>query len=170
MNDPAQPGIELAPLPRDRVGPFLILGVPKDADAESIERHWARCVLWARQGKTRTALGDIHWAREILRDTERRLAADIGSLNLETSGDELRRLNSHYHLDPPQAAWMPVEPESMAAADLPDPDVERAKLPPPDVPVQLPAVQEWLTAWARAGDDPWAVSLPSAAARGESNE
>src|SRR5262249_35670404 len=61
--DTPLPGVELASLPREQVGPFLILGVPKDADAETIEAHWAQRVLWARQGKSRISLEDIHWAR-----------------------------------------------------------------------------------------------------------
>src|SRR3954454_19589645 len=73
--------VELAPLPREQVGPFILLGVPKDADTETIESHWAQRVIWARRGQTRTALEDIHWAREVLRDPERRVAADLDSLN-----------------------------------------------------------------------------------------
>ena len=76
-------GIELAPLKRDRIGPFLLLGAAKDADADTIEARWAQSVLWARQGKTKVPLGDVHWAREVLRDTEQRLTADVASLNAE---------------------------------------------------------------------------------------
>src|SRR5205807_1510662 len=85
--DTPLPGVELAPLPREQVGPFLLLGVAKDADAETIEAHWAQRVLWARQGKTHVPLEDIHWARQVLRDPERRLAADAASLNPDTAGD-----------------------------------------------------------------------------------
>lgn len=80
---PSSPDIPLAVglLPREQVGPFLILGVPKEADAEAIEAAWAQGVLWARQGKTATPLADIHWARTVLRDPAHRSAADAASLN-----------------------------------------------------------------------------------------
>ena len=92
MSDTPLPGVELAPLPREQVGPFLVLGVPKDADSETVEAHWAQRVLWARQGKSRIPLEDIHWARQMLRDPERRLPADAASLNPDTTGNDLRRL------------------------------------------------------------------------------
>src|SRR5437764_868423 len=96
-NPPAD--AEPALLPREQIGPFLILGVPKDADDEAIEAAWAQRVLWARQGKTRTPLEDIHWARAVLRDVDQRLAADAAGLNPDTAGDELRRLARLWHLD-----------------------------------------------------------------------
>src|SRR5262245_26486560 len=105
------PGVELVLLPRERVGPFLILGVPKDADAETIDAHWAQRVLWARQGKTRIPLEDIHWAREVLRDPERRLAADAASLNPDTAAGELTRLLLIYGLEPAKPTWTALEPE-----------------------------------------------------------
>src|SRR5437763_3371842 len=117
MNPHDEPslGIELTDLPRERAGPFLILGVPKDADAEAIEARWAQCVLWARQGKTRTPLGDIHWARGVLRDPEQRLAADAAGLNPDTAAGELRRLAELYHLEPARPAWEPLDPAPPAA-------------------------------------------------------
>src|SRR5438067_2860192 len=111
-------GVELASLPREQVGPFLILGVPKDADAETIEAHWAQRVLWARQGKTRIPLEDIHWARSVLRDPEQRLAADAASLNLDVAGDELRRLARLYGLDPGRPGCQPLDPDPPSAVEL----------------------------------------------------
>lgn len=32
--------LELAPLPREQIGPFLLLGLEKDADREQIEASW----------------------------------------------------------------------------------------------------------------------------------
>src|SRR6476661_7475559 len=118
------PGVELAPLPREQVGPFLILGVPKDADAETIEAHWAQRVLWARQGKSRIPLEDIHWARQMLRDPEQRLIPDA-------VGNDLRRLAQSFHLDPPRPAWEPVEPELPVGPEmeLPDPTEVQSRLP-----------------------------------------
>jgi hypothetical protein len=152
------PGIELTLLPRERVGPFLILGVPKDADAATIDAHWAQRVLWARQGKSRIPLEDIHWARAVLRDPEQRLAADVASLNPDTTGDELRRLARLYHLDRP--AWQPLDPEptSAQAGEVPDPQDVRSGVPSPAVPTELPGVARWLDEFAHAPLDPW--SLP----------
>jgi hypothetical protein len=156
-DDPAL-GVELTDLPREQAGPFLVLGVPKDADAETVEARWAQCVLWARQGKTRTPLGDVHWAREVLRDPEQRLAADAAGLNPDTAAGELRRLAKLYHLDPDRPAWPPLDP-SPPAAEVPDPEAVKAGLPPPAVPVELPGVARWLAELARAPLDPWGFTL-----------
>jgi len=160
--DTPLPGVELASLPREQVGPFLILGVPKDADAETIEAHWAQRVLWARQGKSRIPLEDIHWARQVLRDPERRLIADAASLNPDTTGNDLRRLAQSFHLDPPRPAWEPIEPELPVGPEMevPDPTEVQSRLPAPDVPLKLPAVAGWLERFARAPIDPWSVTLP----------
>ncbi len=37
--------LELAPLPREQLGPFIILGIDKDATAEEIEAAWAKRVI-----------------------------------------------------------------------------------------------------------------------------
>jgi hypothetical protein len=163
MSKVKQPGIELAPLPRDRVGPFLILGVAKDADPDAIEKRWAQSVLWARQGKTQTPLGDVHWAREVLRDVEQRLSADVASLNTEIAGDELRRLASLVHLNDGRPAWPPIDPEPppLRESDIPDPASVLAAAPEPDVPIELPGVARWLDEFARTPIDPWSISAAS---------
>src|SRR5262245_50126940 len=146
--DSESTGVELAPLPRERVGPFLLLGVPKDADAATIDAHWAQRVLWARQGRTRIPLEDIHWARAVLRDAEQRLAADVASLNADTVGDELRRVARAYGLDRP--SWQPIDPEPLSlAVAAPDPATIRPALTAPAVPMELPAVTRWLEEFAR---------------------
>ena len=33
--------LDLAPLPRAQIGPFLILGVDKDVDRDTLEANWA---------------------------------------------------------------------------------------------------------------------------------
>src|SRR5688572_1680666 len=68
--------LKLAPLPRNQVGPFLILGVDKDAPRDAIEAAWAQRLIWARKGQTPVPLEDINWAREVLNDPDRRLRAD----------------------------------------------------------------------------------------------
>ena len=60
--------LEVATLPREKVGPFLLLGVDKDADQEQIEAHWAQRVIWARKNQVNAALQEINWAREIIND------------------------------------------------------------------------------------------------------
>jgi hypothetical protein len=153
------------PLPRERVGPFLILGVPKDADDETIEAAWAQRVLWARQGKTRIPLEDIHWARAVLRDPAQRLAADATSLNPDIAAGELRRLAKSWHLDG-RPAWAPLDPDP-PADETPAPEIEeiRAGVPAPAVPVDLPGVARWLDEFARGPIDPWGLNLPSAESR-----
>ena len=46
-------GVELAPLPRERVGPFVILGVPKDADGATIDGPPWHCKAFSGPGKAR---------------------------------------------------------------------------------------------------------------------
>lgn len=150
----------LSPLPREQAGPFLILGVPKEADDETIEAAWAQRVVWARQGKTAIPLEDIHWARAVLRDPDQRLAADAASLNPDTAGEELRRLTRLWHLDG-RPDWSPFDPEPVTAtADLPDPAAVSSTLPAPAVPVDLPGLARWLDEFARGPFDPWGVTLP----------
>ena len=62
--------LKLAPLPRNQIGPFLILGVDKDASKEVIEAAWAQRLIWARKGQFTIPLEDINWARTILRTWE----------------------------------------------------------------------------------------------------
>ena len=77
MPDKQEPIVlELAPLPREQVGPFLILGVDKDAGPEQIEANWARRVVWARKGQLDVPLQDVNWAREVLGDHAKRVQAD----------------------------------------------------------------------------------------------
>jgi hypothetical protein len=152
--------VAATPLPREQVGPFLILGVPKDADDETIEAAWAQRVLWARQGKTRIPLEDIHWARAVLRDPEQRLIADAGGLNPDIAANELRRLAKLWHLEG-RPAWKPFDPEPTAmTTDLPDPDDIRPSVPAPAVPLDLPGVARWLDEFARGPLDPWGLNLP----------
>jgi hypothetical protein len=168
MSDDTIPDIPIAgiPLPRERVGPFLILGISKDANDETIEAAWAQGVLWARQGKTAIPLEDIHWARAVLRDPEQRLAADVASLNPDTASEELHRLGHLWNLDPARPHW-PLDPDPPAlAADVPDPAAIRPTVTAPAVPVDLPGVARWLDEFARGPFDPWGLTLPPATNEG----
>jgi hypothetical protein len=154
--------IAVAPLPREQVGPFLILGVPKNASDDVIEAAWAQRVLWARQGKTAISLEDVHWARAILRDPEQRMAADAASLNPDIASEELRRLSKFWGLSPGRADWQPLDPDPPAvSADVPDPEALKPTVPAPAVPVDLPGVARWLEEFARGPLDPWSLNLPA---------
>ena len=65
--------LEVAALPREQIGPFLILGVDKDATNAEIEAHWAQRLIWARAKQIRVPLEDVNWAKEILLDREKRI-------------------------------------------------------------------------------------------------
>src|SRR5947207_9607244 len=91
--------LDLASLPREQMGPFLILGLDKSADRQTIERHWADRVKWARRNLVKVALEDINWAREVLGDLERRIRADAGSLNADTTEGLLGQLAVRFGLE-----------------------------------------------------------------------
>src|SRR4030088_2054030 len=83
---PAAPIVlQLAPLPRTQIGPFLILGVDKDANRETIEAAWAEKIKQARRGQIKTPLEDINWAREMLTNKEARIRCDAVGLNIDTT-------------------------------------------------------------------------------------
>jgi hypothetical protein len=156
--------LELAPLPREQIGPFLLLGVDKDADREEIEANWARRVIWARKQQSRIALEDINWAREVINDAERRVRADAASLNADTSEAVLRRISRRYGgqggLD-----WQPLDVEKpledyTPAVEVPDPQAVLADITVPAVPEEVPAVAGLLKQLAAEPLDPWALALP----------
>src|ERR1700758_3663609 len=94
---PAAPVVlDLAPLPREQVGPFLLLGVDKAAGKDVIEANWAQRVIWARKGQIKVALEDINWAREVVNDPDKRVRADSSSLNSDTTDGPLGRLVERY--------------------------------------------------------------------------
>src|SRR5207248_8412776 len=77
--------LELAHLPREQVGPFLLLGLDKEASKDDIEANWAERIKWARKGQTNFTLEEINWARDLLNDVAKRMAADATTLNLDTT-------------------------------------------------------------------------------------
>jgi hypothetical protein len=163
-DDKPNPGpivLEIAALPRERIGPFLLLGVEKDASVAEIEAHWAQRLIWARQKSIRTPLEDVNWAKEALLDRERRVSADVVSLNLDTSAGELRQiLDKHGPLEPEVPTWVARE---APLPDLPDPppsllpnaDELRAGLTVPEVPLELPAIARLLDGARNSRLDPW---------------
>jgi hypothetical protein len=161
--------LELAALPREQMGPFLLLGLDKAASKAEIEEHWADRVKWARRSIIKVALEDINWARDALNDADRRLKADAGSLNADTADGTLTALAKRYGLEGGQATrmWQALDSEkSLAdytpAAEVPDKSQVREAIRVPDVPDELPAVPALLRQFAEQALDPWAISLPPA--------
>ena len=160
MNDSQEPVLlELASLPREKIGPFILLGLEKDAAAKEIEAHWAQRVIWARKGLIKTALEDVNWAREVIQDPERRVRADAASLNLDTAAGVLRRFGERYGGAEP-AGCQPLDVEKALAdytpaVEVPDPDAVRAAVTVPDVPQEVPAVRSLVEGLVRAPLDPW---------------
>ncbi len=161
--------LELAPLPREQMGPFILLGVDKDADTEQIEAGWARRLIQARKKQINIALEDINWAKEVILDRAKRLRADAGSLNLDTSDGTLRRLAERYGGSRQGGtAWQPRDSEKglrgyAPPADLPDVNEVRAAVVVPQAPEEVPAATALLRQLALepAAWDPWAVKLPT---------
>jgi len=152
--------LELAPLPREQIGPFLLLGVDKRADKSQIEAAWAQRVIWARKKQVKTPLEDINWSREIINDYEKRLKADAASLNIDTTDQVLQRLSQRFGGNG-QATARPLDDEKSLADyplydALPELAEIRASIPQPESPRELPAVQMILAAFAHQPLDPWA--------------
>jgi hypothetical protein len=164
VSDSEQPLVlDLASLPREQMGPFLILGIDKDADNKEMEAHWAQRLIWARAKQIRIPLEDINWAKEMLQDRDRRVLADILSLNPDTLAGEMRQLlqlEKHGALEPEEPGWTPVEPPlpelpEMPADRFPEMEMVRASLTIPDIPLELPAIDRMLREVASTPIDPW---------------
>jgi hypothetical protein len=157
--------LELASLPREQVGPFLLLGLPKEAIKEEIEENWADRIKWARKNAIKVPLEDINWAREMLSDVERRIRADAASLNAETSDGILTRLAQRYGTLGNGRMWQPLDQEKPLADYVPSvevPDVEelRTSITLPPTPEELPAAV-LLERLASIPLDPWRIDLPT---------
>ncbi len=161
--------LELAPLPREQLGPFLVLGLPKDADRELIEASWAERVKLARKNQFKMPLEDINWAREMINEPEKRFRFASSSLNLDTADGALARLAEEYGVrDVSRPAWKPYESErSLAdytpAMTIPDPREIGSTVAVPQVPLELPAVAQLLQQFLPESLDPWSVNLPTEA-------
>jgi hypothetical protein len=161
--------LELASLPREQMGPFLILGLDKSSEREAVEQHWADRLKWSRRQLIKVALEDINWAREELREVPRRIKADAGSLNVDTSDAVLAGLCERFGLAGGQATrmWQPLDSEKPLAdysppADVPDRDEVRMAIALPAIPEEVPAATGFLRQLAEQAIDPWAVELPPA--------
>ena len=150
--------LKLAPLPRMQIGPFLILGVDKDAGSEAIEQAWAQRLIAARKGQLAVPLEDVNWAREILTDSERRIRADVISLNVETTDETLKKLRDSFKEASPAAQPIDVEPDlSGYTPNVPTLTLEevRQQLKVPELPRELPAVAVLLREAHKEPLDPW---------------
>lgn len=158
--------LELAPLPREQLGPFLLLGVDKTADKEQIEASWAQRILWARKNQIRLALADINWAREVLHDADRRVRADAASLNPDTTAGVLGRLVQQDGPGGTGPAWQPLDEEKsladyVPATEVPDVAEVRAAITVPDVPAEAPIVPQLLQQLVQEPVHPWSLDLPT---------
>ena len=155
--------LDLAALPREQIGPFLLLGVDKDASPDEIEAHWAQRLIWAKAGQIRNALEDVNWAKEMLLDRDRRVLADVVSMNPDTLAGELRQmLATHGPLEPEVPEWTPVEAPipaapALAPGFLPEVQSIRASLAPPKIPLELAAIDRMLEKVVAAPLDPWEI-------------
>ncbi|HZV07235.1 MAG TPA: hypothetical protein VE999_19285 [Gemmataceae bacterium] len=159
--------LELATLPREQVGPFLLLGLDKTADKETVDAHWAERLKWARKGLAKVPLEDINWAREIMSDVERRIRADAASLNADTTDEVLAQLAQRYGVQEGRTnrMWQALDSEKelaeyQPAADVPDSKEILNALKVPEVPEDVPAVPMLLERLAQQPLDPWAIDIP----------
>jgi hypothetical protein len=166
MNDFQEPVVlELAPLPREKIGPFILLGLEKDATAEEIEAHWAQRVIWARKNQIGVALTEINWAREVLNDPDKRIRADAASLNVDVTTRVLKDLAQRYGADPAGPTWQPLQAdppltEVTPPIEIPDPEEVRRTIPIPEVPDDLPGVSWILDEFLKEPLDPWDLKIP----------
>lgn len=157
--------LQLAPLPRTQIGPFLILGVDKDATRETIEAAWAEKIKLARRGQLKTPLEDINWAREMLTNKEARIRCDAVSLNVDTTEGTLKKLKDRYQgKQQAEIRAKPIDTEKWLAGYAPAapvPTVEEIRdlVKLPEIPRDVPAVRIMLENFAKEPIDPWQVEL-----------
>jgi len=165
MADKQEPVLlELAHLPREQMGPFLLLGLDKDASKGDIEAHWAERIKWARKQQWNVTLEEINWARELISDPARRIGADAASLNTDTANGLIGQLVRRYGSSDAGPAWEPMDDEKALAnyelpTEVPDAAAVRDALVLPEVPRELPGAARLLEQLAQAPLDPWAIQF-----------
>jgi hypothetical protein len=159
--------LELASLPREQVGPFLLLGLDKVATRQEVDAHWAERLKWGRKQQIKVPLEDVNWARKALEDSDRWVQADAASLNADTSEGLLASLTRRHSAGSGTAGrhWQALDNEKALAdyvpsAEVPDPEALRASLAPPEIPQELPAVVSLLERLVEQPLDPWGLDLP----------
>jgi len=167
MNESQNPIVlELAPLPREKIGPFILLGLEKDTGPEVIEAHWAQRVIWARKNQIAIALTEVNWARETLNDPDKRVRADVASLNADITSGVLQELAQRYGVGPAGPGWKPLEidrlaGESQPPVEIPDPEEIRKAISIPEPPSDLPGVKWVLDQFLAEPIDPWELEIPN---------
>lgn len=158
--------LELAQLPREKLGPFFLLGLHKTASQKDIDAHWALRLKWARKNQISVALEDINWARDCLNDKEKRVEADVASLTTDLADDFLYRLALKYSIEEGQAepSWEPLDEEHdhssfEPAVAVPTLEEVKQRILMPDVPEEMPSCSIFLTRVLREEIDPWALNL-----------
>ena len=157
--------LQLAPLPRTQIGPFLILGVDRNADRETIEAAWAEKIKQARRGQTKTPLEDINWAREMLMNKETRIRCDAVALNIDTTNGTLKKLRERYQgKQQVEIRCKPIDTEKWLAGYTPPTPVPpvaeiRQLVRLPEIPREAPAVRVMLENFVKEPLDPWQVQL-----------
>jgi hypothetical protein len=159
--------LELATLPREQIGPFLLLGLDKAAPRTEIDAHWADRVKWSRKQQVKVPLEDVNWAREVINDTERRIRADAASINADTCDAILGQFARRYGMEGGQTTrmWQPLDREKALAdyrpdAEVPDPVALRQALTVPEVEEEFPAAAVLLEQLVEQPLDPWGLELP----------
>ncbi len=162
----AKGAFTLERLPREQVGPFLLLGVPKTASAEQIDASWAQRLKWARQKIVTVPLEDINWAREMLKEEGKRIEWDAGSLNIDVTEGVLQRLEARYGgAAANKVTCTPIDEEKSLAdytpdVELPHEEEIRESIVVPEIPREFPAVHHLLQEFVATPMDPWEVDLP----------
>jgi hypothetical protein len=156
--------LELAPLPREQVGPFLLLGLEKSAGKEQIEANWARRLIWARKEQIKVPLEDINWAREVVNDKDKRVRADAASLNLDTADGILGDLTQRYGGAAARPRCKPLDEEKDLSryeppVELPDIQAVQNAIVVPDIPEEVPAAHGILDRYVGEPFDPWNLPL-----------
>ena len=157
--------LQLAPLPRTQIGPFLLLGVDKDASRDTIEAAWAEKVKQARRGQIKTPLEDINWAREMLTSKESRVRCDAVALNIDTTDSTLKKLKERYQgKQVVEMRCKPIDTEKWLAdytpaTLVPSVDEVRQLVQLPEIPREVPAVRVMLENFIKEPIDPWQIQL-----------
>jgi len=157
--------LQLAPLPRTQVGPFLILGVDKDATREMVEAAWAEKIKQARRGQIKTSLEDINWAREMLTSKESRIRCDAVAHNIDTTEGTLKKLRERYQgKQQVEIRCKPIDTEKWLADYAPPtamPPLEeiRGLVQLPAIPRDVPAVRVMLENFVQEPIAPWQIQL-----------
>jgi hypothetical protein len=157
--------LELAPLPREQVGPFLLLAVDKTADNAAVERSWAERLKLVRRELIKVPLQDINWAREVLNDQDRRIRADSASLNLDTADGTLQSLCERFAGEGAagsQGLALDVEKnhsDYSPPVELPEIEAVRASIVVGTIPEEVPAAWSILEKYLSEPLDPWGKEL-----------